>query len=256
MLVDDVEHPTSSIFVRASDRNTLSISNVKNPTWIWHKPIPKDYDNTLPCNNQPKCIQQIFYRDIHLNQIDLKSSFVLQDVFKSEGTYLISVFDGSHAVANLTVSIRKNDSYTGYLSELIGVPFVLYPMVLPTGVHQTDARLGADCVATVIYGQRRSGRKFPYVAPTALYRFMNVKTKQARFPSPKPVKVVEGDVLHFGVHTAVLYQDNSPIGVLNDSDILIHSYHDFVETKPWSKFPYRDSTFDVLEWPNGEGSRL
>jgi hypothetical protein len=144
----------------------------------------------------------------------------------------------------LALVVRRDESYTGYLTELLGVPFVLWPQRLADGSHQTDARLGADCVALAVYGRRRLGHALPYVAPPALHRYA------APIP-PRPDgmrPVAEGDVLHFGFQTAVLYEDRAPRGVLNDDDRVIHTYHTRAEIAPFGALPYRGMAFEVLRW--------
>ena len=91
------------------------------------------------------------------------------------------------------------------------------------GGHQTDLRLGADCAATVTYGKRRQGYQVGYYAPKGLIRYL---------VEVEPTVVQVGDVLHFGFQTALLSQDTEPIGVLNDSDMILHSYHQSVEEDP------------------------
>ena len=103
--------------------------------------------------------------------------------------------------------------------------FVFWPKQIEHG-HQTDLRLGADCSATVIYGKRRMGHSVGYVAPKGLLRYLEaVDTNSVRV----------GDVLHFGFQTALLSQDTVPLGVLNDSDLILHS-----PPSRWlRRFPFR-----------------
>src|SRR5204863_2951015 len=116
------------------------------------------------------------------------------------------------------IVVRRDDTYAGYLTELVGTPFVFWP----TG-REVDERLGADCVALVIYGRRRLGRRVPYVSPRGLAK-LTARVAAGRFPrdpsrgSPAPVPIQVGDVVHFGFQTAVVVEDRPPRGVLTEHD--------------------------------------
>jgi hypothetical protein len=141
--------------------------------------------------------------------------------------------------------VRRDDSYVGYLTELIGAPFVFWPVVVDGRGHQTDHRIGADCAAVVVYGQRRLGRAVRYVAPPALHRL-------ARPVSPgvgSQTWIREGDILHFGFQTAVVSRDLEPVGELDEHDLIIHSYHGLVDEVPFASLPYGRLPFVVLRWP-------
>lgn len=150
------------------------------------------------------------------------------------------------------VVVRSDDSYAGMLTELIGQPFVFYPVRLPALGWQTDLRAGGDCVALVIYGQRRLGSTYSYKAPRALRRdlrarFTGLKYTRLSMDPAKAVPVRRGDVLHFGFQTAVVY---SADGMLGPDTLIIQSFYDGVAIKKFSELPYRDYDFDVLTWPS------
>ena len=125
------------------------------------------------------------------------------------GTHRIRPVDGAMGARPVPdnareVVIRRNDTYVGRITELIGTPFVFFPKNTPKG-HQTDLREGADCVSTLIYGQRRLGRRIPYVGPAGLDRFTAlVPAKRGE----QPIRV--GDVLHFGAQTAEWFPRTCP----------------------------------------------
>jgi hypothetical protein len=154
----------------------------------------------------------------------------------------------------LELVIGRDQGYVGRLTELLGVPFVLGPASLPDLGHQTDLRLGTDCVALAIYGRRRLGERWPHVAPAVLLEWLEpVGSAPALVDAEGRVAdvgaVQEGDVLHFGFQTAVLARDNPPRGRLDATDIVIHAYHGLVEELPLARLPYRAQAVDVLRWP-------
>lgn len=126
-----------------------------------------------------------------------------------------------------TVVVRRDDTYVGYASELLGVPFVFAPARLERG-HQTDLREAADCVAVVIYGQRRLGRAVPYVSPWGLWDRL----------TPVDDRPLErGDVLHWGWQTAIVSVDTAPLGVLDAKDRVILAWKGYVEELDVGELP-------------------
>jgi hypothetical protein len=109
--------------------------------------------------------------------------------------------------------ITQSSGYTGYLEELLNVPFVLPPRRLRNGKHQTDLLLAVDCAELAIYGRRRQGYNIPYCGPKRIARYM----------SPT-LLLRQGTVIHFGHQVSVLYEDRGEAGVLDGDDLLIHAY--------------------------------
>lgn len=230
-------------------------------SWYVASPIAEDYDNYRYCGEHPAsgCHQPIHYRVGELPEVRGQLSFDVKNVtaFASPGTYLIGFQTGtsetqsgrniteSEAQQLFKVVIRRDDTYVGFLTELFGVPFVLWPQRLPGRGHQTDLQIGADCVALVIYGRRRMGFDTPYVAPSALSRFMTV-VSDTTGTGGRRIRV--GDVLNFGFQTAVVAENRDPTGMLSDDDLIIHTYHGMAEELPFSRLPYRNHPFEVLRW--------
>lgn len=230
-------------------------------SWYVAMPIAKDYDNYRYCGERPAigCHEPIQYRLRELREVNGKLSFDVRSVpaFSSPGTYLVGIqTDGDGSLGGREIPegeaqrlfklvIRRDDTYVGYLTELLGVPFVLWPQRLPGRGHQTDLQIGADCVALVIYGRRRMGFDVPYVAPLALTRFMTV-VSGAFSSAGRRIRV--GDVLDFGFQTAVVAEHRDPAAALGDNDLIIHTYHGVAEEIPFSRLPYRNHPFEVLRW--------
>ena len=83
------------------------------------------------------------------------------------------------------------------------------------------------------------GHQVRYLAPKGLLRYL---------VEVEPTSVRVGDVLHFGFQTALLSQDTEPIGVLNGSDMILHSYHQLVEEVPFEQALYSGQPFKVYRW--------
>lgn len=215
--------------------------------WFLLLPVPADLANPLPCPRDARCdVPQAWRWE---ERTDLRGTLrvsVLDDpVLSRPGTHRILASPADppdptpEAAGLVEVVVRPDDSYVGFATELVGVPFVLNPAVLPDGRHQADARLGADCVALVIYGQRRLGRRVPYVAPGALDRFTT--------PVDGPVRA--GDVLDFGFQTAILAEDRGVVGVLDGPDRILHTYHQLAGFSTFQDLPYADAPVTLRRWP-------
>ena len=237
----------------------IETEKIRHLRWFLLKPLAKNYDNT----NTPT-LTALSYQWLELPELKGRAKFELSEVAEltREGSHRLAVFDASPYASPRTlppsavdrlfeIVIRRNDSYIGYLTELFGTPFVLWPRSTPQALHQTDARLGADCVALVIYGRRRLGEKIPYVSPTRLKGFLSFIGHCKSVDQPcmldKPIQL--GDILHFGFQTAVLSGDTPPLGALNGTDLAIHTYHKVAEEIRIDSLPYRHHKLEVLRWP-------
>lgn len=245
--------------------------------WALLAPLPKDYDNVKRCDDPAAnagCHDPIQYRKEELMSLRGRFSFEIAEVpqLGAAGTHRLVAQVTWHN-ATLTapmqtaltsgddmadqafeIVVRTGDDYVGMATELIGVPFVLGPVDIPGIGHQTDRRLGADCVAVVIYGQRRLGTPVAYMAPAALERQLQ-RVGAAQTLVGKDGKVADvgrvrrGDVLDFGFQTAVLSQVSSSSGRLSGADMVIHTYHGLTEEVRVDRLPYRHHPLQVLRWP-------
>lgn len=244
--------------------------------WFAAVPEIRDYDNVAACPEGAPwggCHASIRYREVGLNRSRgaLVADAAAEPMLRGPGARRIGVrvsYQGrvlaapralsgepsdSTVPAMLEVAVRTGDDYVGHLAELIGVPFALFPATLPGLGHQTDRRLAADCVALVVYGRRRLGEPLPYVGPAALPGMMDRVGGADRLVGPDgavadPGRVRVGDVLHFGFQTAVLYLDRPPLGRLDASDLVIHTYHGAAEVVRLGDLPYRAHAVEVLRW--------
>lgn len=219
--------------------------------WFVLQPRPEDASNAKACGTPPApgCHAPLHFQLRRLPALEGRRSFPLAEVpaLAAAGTHRLLAAGagdeervvGEEALAFAqTVVIREGDDYLGYLSELLGVPFVFWPTEVD-GVHQTDARLAADCVSTVLYGRRREGCALPWYGPGVLPSFM------ASVPDGA---AAAGDVLTFGFQTAVLAKDTPPLGQVDAGDLVIHAWHGVVERVPFGTLAYRGLPYRVLRW--------
>ena len=156
---------TEPIFIREDEAVEINVS-VEDaiPTWYELLPKPLDYDNTENCSPKsgPECSVNIEWYWKEIPAWRGKHSVLFHDDTSQFelGTHRFIVVSGElpspKPENTLEIVVRRDDTYVGYATELIGVPFVFWPKEV-VGGHQTDLRMGADCAATVIYGKRRMG---------------------------------------------------------------------------------------------------
>lgn len=193
--------------------------------WYLLEPVQQEYPNTgKDAFDMGKIdyIPRFFHKREPLN---------ILDVFTSAGTYLLGNFEPGALPDTLTSSLplyelypkrvvqivlRESDDYFGYLSELMNLPFILPPRLIPGLGHQVDLRQGCDCASAAIYARRRTGHGVPYRGP------------QGIFPYVRELKVSEplmpGDLVHFGGQVSVFYRDVKPNGKLDPEDLFWQCY--------------------------------
>ncbi|MCA9568609.1 MAG: hypothetical protein KC656_12240 [Myxococcales bacterium] len=220
--------------VLAETRVTLEAP--ERAVWWERTTPPGDYDNTRACGGPPLgCAELLPYRWERVGAgRRLRRAWTV-------GTHPLLATDGpkppDDAVPHMVV-VRPADTYVGYASELLGVPFVLTPARLDRG-HQTDLREAADCVAVVIYGRRRMGEEVPYVSPHGLWSFLE---------PADDLPAEAGDVLHWGWQTGILAVDTAPFGVLDATDRVLLAWRGEVEEAALGDLP-RFGEVRRLRWP-------
>jgi hypothetical protein len=266
--------PLRREFLKAGQPMRIALlPEIRGPvSWFEAQATAGEYDNVQHCQGRPRqgCHAPVAFTWHEIPSLRGKSAFDVAHIaeLSRPGSHrLLAVAcpraetsseppsPTLEAVARLPeLVVRRDDSYVGLLTELLGAPFVLWPAELPCLGHQTDLRLGADCAALLIYGRRRMGEKIPYVAPAGLFRFADLVSEdlliepsgQQGSESAAPVQV--GDILHFGFQTAVLSQDVPPRGRLTRDDLIIHTFHGVAEEVPLGSVPYWRHAVDVLRW--------
>ncbi len=238
------ELPIYESTVRIIEGEHIVLQTEASGNWVEIKPVLKEYDNLSDGIHKIKAI------DYKVNKIGVKDN---EEKLKLEslvpGTHYYGRFKKSvtsftskkpiHLESDSIVQIivRKDNSYTGVLTELLNLPFIIPPKVISDYGHQTDLCIGTDCAELAIYGMRRLGYKIPYCGPKNIYKY-----------TKKTSEVKSGILLHFGFQVSVLYKDKGIVGVLDKEDLLIHAFEDKVEIIPFghtklSKLPYK-----LYEW--------
>jgi hypothetical protein len=151
------------------------------------------------------------------------------------------------------VSVRTDDSYLGYLTEMFGQPYIWGSAGTSTKTHQSERLEGSDCADFIVYGARRMGADIPYMwtgeLPTVT-RKLGGGTRSAdgvyRDAKGKPVAyTVAGDLVLFPRHVGVLVEDRGQLGILDDQDLMMHTLFDSPKRQAIADSGYADTPVEV-----------
>jgi hypothetical protein len=165
----------------------------------------------------------------------------------------------------MRVTFRTDDSYLGYLTELINTPYI-FGSAGPDGDNQTDNLVGADCADFAVYGRRRMGIPteftstfaFDKTAPLHATAVELDATGIARAASGKVIATAKpGDVLHFpgSRHVAVLLEDREPRGVLDKNDLMFHTCWAPPKVEPIGDSGCASLPWRVLRFPDAKSPK-
>ena len=120
----------------------------------------------------------------------------------------------------MRVSIRRDDTYLGYLTEMFGQPYIWGSAGLSDRTHESERLEGSDCADFVVYGARRMGAAIPYSWTGALPGVSKLLASGTRGTdgiyrdaagAPLPFTRV-GDLVLFPRHVGALAEDRGTIG--------------------------------------------
>lgn len=154
------------------------------------------------------------------------------------------------------VSLRSDDSYLGYLTELYGQPYIWASAGPSKTAHQSERLEGADCADFVVYGQRRMGKDLAYTWTGDLPRVTRllgsgrvredgVYVDQRGQPVPF---TRAGDILLFPRHVGVLSRDRGVRGVLDREDTMVHAYFATPREQALGETDYASAPVEVRRW--------
>ncbi|MDX2089312.1 MAG: hypothetical protein SFX73_15765 [Kofleriaceae bacterium] len=151
------------------------------------------------------------------------------------------------------VSIRADDSYLGYLTEMFGQPYIWGSAGTSTKAHQSERLEGSDCADFIVYGARRMGADLPYMWTGELPRVtkkLGGGTRDAtgiyRDAKGQPVAYTEtGDLVLFPRHVGVLVEDRGEIGILDEQDVMMHTLFDSPKRQAIADSGYADTPVEV-----------
>ena len=228
--------------------------------WFKLEPVSPSVDNTQPrfhwatiqyreteleaCRGQARCavdVRPTVFPEVAAARgagtMAFQARAALPDGGVAATPGLESVERGGLSRAVFKVTFRRDDTYLGYLTELLYTPYI-FGSAGPDGANQTDDLVGSDCADLVVYGRRRQGLRAEYTSSYALDRQAREVARAVALGADGVAQRADGgtlavgaaglqpgDVLHFpgSRHVAVLWEDRPPLGVLDASDLMIHT---------------------------------
>jgi hypothetical protein len=159
------------------------------------------------------------------------------------------------------VTVRRDDTYLGFLTELFNTPYIWGSAGDPAKVHQAERRIGSDCADFVTYGVRRLGHDLPYTSTWEIEKFTR-RLYESKGPGDdgvyrdgagRPIPVGEGgvhpgDLLLFPRHVGAFVRDEPPLGVLSAGDVMIHTCWAPPAEQPLDQTDYGHAPVKVLRW--------
>ncbi|MEZ4359986.1 MAG: hypothetical protein R3B48_07395 [Kofleriaceae bacterium] len=154
------------------------------------------------------------------------------------------------------VSVRRDDTFLGYLTELYGQPYIWASAGATSATHQSERLEGSDCADFVVYAARRMGLGVEYTwsgglpAVTRLLArgelgadgvYRDARGEPLPFPEP-------GDLILFPRHVGALAADRGVPGVLDEQDLLMHTLFDSPKEQPLADSGYANTTVELRRW--------
>ena len=157
----------------------------------------------------------------------------------------------------LRVSIRRDDTYLGYLTEMFGQPYIWASAGLSDATHQSERLEGSDCADFVVYGERRLGKRIAYTWTGGLPGVTKLLASGTlgsdgvyRDAHGKPLPfTAKGDLILFPRHVGVLAEDRGTPGVLDEQDLMMHSLFDSPKEQPIADSGYADKPVELRRFP-------
>jgi hypothetical protein len=155
------------------------------------------------------------------------------------------------------ISLRRDDTYLGYLTEMYGQPYIWASAGGTDATHQSERLEGSDCADFVVYGARRLGKNVPYVWTGGLPKYTKKLSAGTlgddglvyRDAHGKPLPFPEvGDLVLFPRHVGVLAEDRGTIGVLDVDDLMMHTLFDSPKEQRIGDTGYADKPLELRRW--------
>lgn len=154
------------------------------------------------------------------------------------------------------ISIRRDDSYLGYLTEMFGQPYIWASAGSSSRTHQSERLEGSDCADFIIYGARRIGKDLEYTWSGGLPAVTKLLSRGERgddgvyrdrkgHPLPFPAL---GDLILFPRHVGALVKDRGHLGVLDDQDVMMHTLFDSPREQAVADSGYAQTTVELRRW--------
>jgi hypothetical protein len=151
------------------------------------------------------------------------------------------------------VSLRRDDTYLGYLTEMYNQPYIWASGGVSDKQHQSEHLEGSDCADFLVYGKRRMGATYAYTWTGGLpkiTKLLGAGTRDAdgiyRDANGKPLPFTQaGDLVLFPRHVGALAVDRGELGVLDDQDLMMHTLFDSPKEQAIAESGYADKPVEL-----------
>ena len=231
--------------------------------WFKLEPTAASLDNTQPtfhfekvpyaktplpaCDDRPRCRVDVAPTVLPERMPGLGTMAFQLEVTTAKGAVLKTPGLEATKYGGLTrdvmrVTVRRDDSLLGYATELANTPYI-FGSAGPDGRNQSDLLIGSDCADLIVYARRRSGQAATYTSSYELNRQAPVLKAGA------PIRA--GDIVHFveGRHVGFLWQDNAPVGELDEGDLLFHTCWETPQLQKLGEVTCAAKPWRVLRFP-------
>lgn len=234
---DAARPPPATIRWYRVEPSARSLSNT-DPSFHW-EPIPYTDVELEACRDRWSC--EAVVTSTSLGDRGGLGTMTFRATLERGGVQLRSPGSEERYRGGLTekvarVTVRRDDSYLGHLTELFLTPYIWGSEGIPATTHQAERRIGSDCADFVTYGARRLGHDVPYTSTWSLADHAR-EVSRAAAPGADgvwrdgkgealrvgPGAIQPGDLLLFPRHVGALVRDEPPLGVLSGSDVMIHT---------------------------------
>jgi hypothetical protein len=165
---------------------------------------------------------------------------------------------GGLSDAVFRVSIRRDDTFLGYLTEMYNQPYIWASAGLSDSSHQSEHLEGSDCADFLVYGQRRMGIKHAYTWTGGLPKITKLLAAGARGADGiyrdaggQPLPFTQpGDLVLFPRHVGALAVDRGELGVLDDRDLMMHTLFDSPKEQAIAESGYADKPVELRRFKN------
>ena len=260
------------VYAKVAQKVELVAVTTQPPTtvrWFKLEPTASALDNTTPsfhfepvpyaktpmpeCDDQVRCPANIAPTRLPERLPGLGTmAFQVEATFEGGLTLrtpgLEAVKYGGLTREVMRVTFRRDDTLLGYATELANTPYI-FGSAGPDGRNQSDLLIGSDCADLLVYARRRSGQAATYTSSYELER-------QAP-PLPAAALVQAGDIVHFPSkrHVGFLYEDRPPLGVLDESDLVLHTCWDTPRVERLADISCAARPWRVLRFPEKKAGR-
>jgi capsule synthesis protein PGA_cap len=177
------------------------------PRPAWNELAIACHDSLLPITK----IENLFDRQLHCGSVRLRARAVVDGKVRETRVMELRRFVGS--------------GFRAALTEQFGLPYLFGSGELSEGSNTgPETNLGADCANFVVYALRRQSQRIPWSDPKHLRQRLELIARSAT-PGALTITAEDlqrGTIVHLGTHVAAVIEDRTPMGILDENDLVAH----------------------------------